>query len=65
MVDSVAYHVPADFGFPARYNWTRALIAEYIQIEWDKTYTIRGVSGLLHKLGFSHTRQRRNRPDFL
>ena len=54
--DIVAHQTPADVGFPARANWTLALVAELIERKWDESYTPRGVSKLLHALGLSHTR---------
>ncbi|WP_411814290.1 helix-turn-helix domain-containing protein, partial [Cytobacillus horneckiae] len=38
------------------YNWTLAIISDFIQREWGQTYTLRGVSLLLEDLGLSHTR---------
>lgn len=54
--DIVANQTPQDVGFPARANWTLALVAELIKREWGETYTLRGVSRLLHALGLSYTR---------
>lgn len=54
--DIVADQTPADVGFPARANWTLALVAELIERKWGETYTPRGVSKMLHALGLSYTR---------
>jgi transposase len=56
LLETVAYQHPADVGFPARYNWTLALVVQFIEREWKKTYTLRGSSKLLHSLGLSYTR---------
>lgn len=56
LVETVAYKQPVDVGFPARYNWTLALVKQLIENSWGKTYTLRGVSILLHDLGLSYTR---------
>lgn len=37
--DIVANQTPADVGFPARANWTLALVAELIERKWGETYT--------------------------
>ena len=55
LVQVIAYKVPVDVGFPAKYNWTLAIIASFIEKEWSQCYTLRGVSRLLHELGLSYT----------
>lgn len=52
----IAYQTPADCGFSARANWTLALAAQLIEDKWQETYTLKGVSRLLHSLGLSYTR---------
>ncbi|MBE1553295.1 helix-turn-helix domain-containing protein [Sporosarcina limicola] len=54
--DTVSNYLPSDVGFPAHYNWTLALVVPYIQREWGKSYSLKGASLLLHKLGLSYTR---------
>lgn len=48
--------VPNDVGFTAKYNWTLELAAEYIKQQFDKIYTIGGMSKLMHRLGLSFTK---------
>ncbi|MFK4473572.1 transposase [Paenibacillus sp. RC73] len=47
---------PADVGFEARYTWTLALIAAWIQREFGQEYSVRGVRKVLGRLGFSFTK---------
>ncbi|MEC1157589.1 helix-turn-helix domain-containing protein, partial [Cytobacillus horneckiae] len=56
LVQVVAYKTPHDVGYENHYNWTLAIISDFIQREWGQTYTLRGVSLLLEDLGLSHTR---------
>ena len=54
--DTIATKVPADVGFPATYNWTLSLIVQWVEKEWGISYSIRGMSKVMERLGFSHTR---------
>lgn len=56
LAETVATKVPADVGFPATYNWTLSLITQWVLREWGVSYSIRGMSKLLERLSFSHTR---------
>ena len=56
LVETVSARVPADVGFTARYNWTLALVVEFVRNEWDVSYSLRGMSTVLHHLGLSYTR---------
>lgn len=47
---------PADVGFDAKYTWTLKLVIGYIEREFDQTFSERGLSLLLHRLGFSYTK---------
>ncbi|MCR8636976.1 IS630 family transposase [Paenibacillus radicis (ex Xue et al. 2023)] len=47
---------PADVGFEARYTWTLPLIAAWIKQEFGVEYSVRGVSKMLKRLGFSFTK---------
>jgi transposase len=48
--------VPHDVGFTAKFNWTLQIIGEYILREFGKTYSIRGVSKLMHRMEMSYTK---------
>ncbi|STO13748.1 Transposase and inactivated derivatives [[Flavobacterium] thermophilum] len=52
----IEHQLPVDVGFKAKYNWTLAIIAELIQQKWGPTYTLRGTSDILHRLGLSYTK---------
>lgn len=47
---------PADVGFPAEMNWTSFLVRDWIEREFNITYSDRGVRKLLRLLGFSYTK---------
>jgi transposase len=47
---------PADVGFEAKYTWTLKLATHYIEREFGQTFSERGLSLLLHRLGFSYTK---------
>lgn len=56
LIETIATKVPADVGFTARYNWTLALIVEFVRNKWGVTYSLRGMSRLLARQGLSYTR---------
>ena len=49
---------PHEVGFTAKFNWTLQLIVigTYIKREYDKSYSIRGASKMMHRLGLSYTK---------
>jgi transposase len=47
---------PVDVGFEAKYTWTLKIIRAWILREFGEKYTLKGVSKLLHRLGFSYTK---------
>ena len=48
--------VPVEVGFTAEFNWTAGLIAKYIERDYGYNYSIRGITGMLGRLGLSYTR---------
>lgn len=48
--------VPHDVGFTARHNWTREIIAALIKREFGVTYSLRGISKMMHRQGLSYTK---------
>ena len=48
--------LPHEVGFIAKFNWTLELICEYIKREYEVSYSIRGASKLMHRLGLSYTK---------
>jgi transposase len=48
--------LPHEVGFTAKFNWTLQLIGEYIKREFGKSYSLRGVSLLMERLGMSYTK---------
>jgi transposase len=48
--------LPHEVGFTAKFNWTLHIIGEYIKREFGKSYSIRGVSKLMHRMELSYTK---------
>jgi transposase len=48
--------VPHDVGFTARHNWTLEIIAAFIKREFGHTYSLRGISKMMHRQGLSYTK---------
>ncbi|AET59687.1 transposase-like protein [Paenibacillus terrae HPL-003] len=47
---------PVDVGFEAKFTWTLQLICTWIHREFSQTYTLKGASKWLNRLGFSYTK---------
>ncbi|WP_197228951.1 helix-turn-helix domain-containing protein, partial [Bacillus thuringiensis] len=56
LVQVITCKLPVDVGFPSKHNWTLSIITFFIKREWNQSYTLRGVSRLLHDLGLSYTK---------
>ncbi|KZS44587.1 transposase [Paenibacillus glucanolyticus] len=56
LADTVANKRPVDVGIEAKYTWTLKLAMLYVEREFGESYTEKGMSVLLHRLGFSHTK---------
>lgn len=54
--ETIATKIPSDVGFPATSNWTLAIIVQWVENQWTISYSLRGMSKLLKRMGFSHTR---------
>ena len=54
--ETITTKVPADVGFTAKYNWTLNILVQWVEREWGVSYSLRGMSKLLERMGFSHTR---------
>lgn len=53
---TIVESVPHDVGFTARYNWTLELIAAFIKREFGPSYSLRGISKMMHRQGLSYTK---------
>jgi len=53
----ILHKLPADIGFPTKYQWTASLIGKYINREYSYSYSIRGITGLLKHMGIYYTHQ--------
>jgi transposase len=53
---TIVESVPHDVGFTARHNWTLELIADFIKREFGPSYSLRGISKMMHRQGLSYTR---------
>jgi len=49
-------NMPSDVGLVTDLPWTASLIAEYIKNKYNYTYSIRGITGMLERLGFIYVR---------
>lgn len=47
---------PADVVFAPYTNWTLAFLVSLVEREWAVSYSLRGMSKLLERMQFSHTR---------
>jgi len=54
--EMILKRTPAEEGFRANYNWTAKLIGKYIKREYGLSYSIRGITGMLKRMGLSYTR---------
>lgn len=56
LAEIITTKTPADVGFAPYTNWTLALLVSLTEREWGASYSLRGMSKLLERMGFSHTR---------
>lgn len=56
LADLITTKTPADVGFAPYTNWTLALLVSLTKREWAASYSLRGMSKLLERMGFSNTR---------
>jgi transposase len=54
--EMILNQMPSEVGFPAEFNWTAGLVVKYIKREYGLDYSIRGITGILDRLGLSYTR---------
>lgn len=54
--DMITTKTPADVGFAPYTNWTLAVLVSLTEREWSASYSLRGMSKLLERMGFSNTR---------
>jgi transposase len=45
-----------ELGFTSKFNWTLQIIGKYIKNNFGKTYSIRGISKLMHRMDLSYTK---------
>ncbi|MFC5529730.1 winged helix-turn-helix domain-containing protein [Cohnella yongneupensis] len=48
--------LPHEVGFTTKFNWTLELICNYIEREFGESYSTRGASKLMSRLGMSYTK---------
>ncbi|MBO9604760.1 MAG: IS630 family transposase [Paenibacillaceae bacterium] len=56
IADTIVNKKPVDVGFEARHTWTLAILASWIERQFGQSFTEKGVSKLLNRLGFSYTK---------
>ncbi|WP_309241995.1 IS630 family transposase [Paenibacillus sp. S150] len=54
--ETIAQQRPVDVGFEAKCTWTLRLIRAWILREFGEKYTLKGISKMLNRLGFSYTK---------
>lgn len=54
--ETIVNCLPHEVGFTAKHNWTLHLIGQWIQREFGHTYSLRGISKMVHRLGLSYTK---------
>lgn len=54
--ETIAKQRPVDVGFEAKYTWTLRIIRTWILREFGEKYTLKGISKMLNRLGFSYTK---------
>jgi transposase len=53
---TIVEFVPHEVGFTARHNWTLEIIADWIKREFGPTYSLRGISKMMHRQCLSYTK---------
>lgn len=56
IAETVINKKPIEVGFEARHTWTLAILASWIERQFGQSFTEKGVSKLLKRLGFSYTK---------
>jgi putative transposase len=56
LADTVANKRPVDIDIEAKYTWILKLAMLFVEKEFGESYTKKGISVLLKRLGFSHTK---------
>lgn len=54
--ETIIHSLPYEGGFTAKHNGTLHLIAEWVKREFGHTYTLRGISKLVHRLELGYTK---------
>jgi transposase len=53
---TVVEHLPHESGFPSKFNWTLHLMGEYMNREFQVSYSLQGVADLAKRLNLSYTK---------
>jgi len=48
--------LPVELGFTAKHSWTLQLIRDHIEQTYQRTFSIRGTSKLMHRMNLSYTK---------
>lgn len=56
LLDIISNHTPNEVGFINRYNWTIALVKEYIKNKYNIEFCTSATHVVMKRLGLSHTR---------
>lgn len=53
---TIIQFLPHEVGFIAKHNWTLQLMRDYIKREFGESYSLRGISKMMHRLDLSYTK---------
>lgn len=56
--EMILHQMPSEVGFKSQSNWTAGLIGKYIEREYGQSYSIRGITGILARMGLSYVRRK-------
>ncbi|WP_230986981.1 helix-turn-helix domain-containing protein [Cohnella fermenti] len=56
IAETVVHKKPVDVGIEARHTWTLGILVSWIEQRFQQSFTEKGVSKLLKRLGFSYTK---------
>lgn len=56
LLDVISHCTPSQVGFENRYNWTIAIVKEYLENMYDVKYCLSATHVVMKRLGLTHTR---------
>ena len=56
LYETIVHKTPVEVGFPVEMNWTSPLIRQWMEREWNVSYSDRGTREVLYRLNLSFTK---------